>query len=122
MNRRLFLKRSGWGGMAAAAGCSLIPDGGVEPERLFFTASGKTCVIDSLGRALTTRLSDRIDKVRGGDEVIITKRGHALVRLVPMDDGGSSVDAALTTLLAIRGRSLPGPETMRDLIHEGRRW
>ena len=50
MNRRLFLKRSGWGGMAAAAGCSLIPDGGVEPERLFFTASGKTCVIDSLGQ------------------------------------------------------------------------
>ena len=50
MNRRLFLKRSGWGGMAAAAGCSLIPDGGVEPERLFFTASGKTCVIDSQGQ------------------------------------------------------------------------
>ena len=50
MNRRQFLKRSGWGGMAAAAGCSLIPDAGVEPERLFFTSSGKTCVINSLGQ------------------------------------------------------------------------
>lgn len=50
MNRRQFLKHSGWGGLAAAAGCSLIPDGGAEPERLFFTSSGKTCVINSLGQ------------------------------------------------------------------------
>lgn len=69
-----------------------------------------------------TRLSELLDKVNAGDEVIITKRGHAIARLVPMDDGGSSVEAALAALLEIRGRSLPGPESIRDLIDEGRRW
>ena len=69
-----------------------------------------------------TRLSELLDKVSAGDEVIITKRGHAIARLVPMDDGGSSVEAALAALLEVRGRSLHGPESIRDLIDEGRRW
>ncbi|NQW73284.1 MAG: type II toxin-antitoxin system Phd/YefM family antitoxin [Actinobacteria bacterium] len=69
-----------------------------------------------------TRLSELLDKVSAGDEVIITKRGRAIARLVPMDDGGRSVEAALAALLEVRGRSLPGPESIRDLIDEGRRW
>ena len=69
-----------------------------------------------------TRLSELLDKVSAGDEVIITKRGQAIARLVPMDDGGSSVEAALAALLEVRGRSLTGPESIRDLIDEGRRW
>ena len=39
-----------------------------------------------------------------------------------MDDSGSSVEAALAALLEVRGRSLAGAETVRDLIDEGRRW
>ena len=68
------------------------------------------------------RLSELLDKVSAGDEVIIMKRGHAIARLVLMDDSGSSVEAALAALLEVRGRSLAGAETVRDLISEGRRW
>jgi TolB protein len=50
MNRRQFLERSWLGSLTVASGCSLRPSGGRGPERLFFTASGKTCVIDSLGQ------------------------------------------------------------------------
>ena len=49
MNRRQFLERSWLGSLTVASGCSLLPSGGRGPERLFFTASGKTCVIDSRG-------------------------------------------------------------------------
>lgn len=52
----------------------------------------------------------------------ITKRGHAIARLVAMDDGSSAVEAALAALLEVRARALPGTETIRELIDEGRRW
>jgi prevent-host-death family protein len=69
-----------------------------------------------------TRLSELLDKVNAGEEVIITKRGHAIARLVAMDDGSSAVEAALAALLEVRARALPGTETIRELIDEGRRW
>ena len=50
MKRRQFLERSWLGSLTVASGCSLLPSGGRGPERLFFTASGKTCVIDSTGQ------------------------------------------------------------------------
>jgi hypothetical protein len=39
-----------------------------------------------------------------------------------MDDGSSAVEAALAALLEVRARALPGTETIRELIDEGRRW
>jgi hypothetical protein len=50
MNRRQFLERSWLGSLTVASGCALRPTGGRGPERLFFTSSGKTCVIDSTGQ------------------------------------------------------------------------
>lgn len=69
-----------------------------------------------------TRLSELLDKVNAGEEVIITKRGHAIARLVAMDEGGSAVEAALSALLEVQARALPGTESIRELIDEGRRW
>ena len=62
-----------------------------------------------------TRLSELLERVNAGEEVIITERGHAIARLVPRDDRGSSVEAALAALLEIRGRSLPSPESIQEL-------
>lgn len=50
MNRRQFLERSSLGLLTMAAGCSLRPQALGSTDRLFFTSSGKTCVIDGLGR------------------------------------------------------------------------
>ena len=50
MNRRQFLERSWLGSLTVASGCALRPPDGRGPEHLFFTASGKTCVIDSTGQ------------------------------------------------------------------------
>lgn len=69
-----------------------------------------------------TRLSELLERVNAGEEVIITKRGHAIARLVAMDDGSSAVEAALAALFEVRARALPGTETIRELIDEGRRW
>lgn len=68
-----------------------------------------------------TRLSELVDQVaKGGDDVVITRRGKAVARLVPVDEG-SQVEEALALLLAARAASLPGEGSLRDLIDEGRR-
>lgn len=68
-----------------------------------------------------TRLSELVSGVAGtGEEVVITRRGVPVARLVPMAQD-SSVEEALALLLAARQGSRPGPESLRDLIEDGRR-
>lgn len=67
-----------------------------------------------------TRLSELVDQVAsGGEEVLITKRGKPVARLLPVV-GGSQVEDALALLLAAREASKPGSQSLRDLIDEGR--
>lgn len=69
-----------------------------------------------------TRLSELVEQiVQGGDDVLITRRGKAVARLVPVTDV-SPIDGALALLLAARESSTPGTGTLRELIDEGRRW
>ena len=69
-----------------------------------------------------THLSELVDKVASGaDDVVITRRGKPVARLVPIEDN-SAVEHALALLLQVREASRPGPEAMKDLINEGRKW
>ncbi len=65
-------------------------------------------------------LSALVERACAGEEIVITRRGKAMVRLVPADDD-STVEAATAHLLAARLASSPGPQSLRDLIDEGRR-
>jgi prevent-host-death family protein len=69
-----------------------------------------------------THLSELVDQVAsGGEDVLITKRGRPVARLVPVPSGDSGVENALRLLLAAREASSPGPDSLRDLIDSGRR-
>ena len=69
-----------------------------------------------------THLSELVNQVsEEGTEIVITRRGTAVARIVPMDSE-SPVEAALARLLAAREGSTPGGGSLRDLIEEGRRW
>jgi prevent-host-death family protein len=68
-----------------------------------------------------TRLSELVEQIaRGGEDVLITKRGKPAARLVPVGSGDSTVEEALTLLLAARQASRPGDGTLRELIDDGR--
>ncbi len=69
-----------------------------------------------------THLSELVNQVsERGTEIVITRRGKAVARIVPVETD-SAVDIALSRLLAARQGSTPGDGSLRDLIEEGRRW
>jgi prevent-host-death family protein len=66
-------------------------------------------------------LSALVDRVATtGEEIVITRRGNPVAKLSPVNDE-SALESALRHLLAARSESQPGPESLRDLIDEGRR-
>lgn len=67
------------------------------------------------------QLSAIVERVAStGEEVLITRRGKPMARLVPVDDE-SAIESALAHLVAAREASRPGGGTLRELIDEGRR-
>ena len=68
-----------------------------------------------------TRLSELVEQVaNGGDDILITRRGKAVARLVPIDES-SEVERSLALLLAARESSKAGSGSLRELIDQGRR-
>jgi prevent-host-death family protein len=68
-----------------------------------------------------TRLSELVDQVAtNGEEVVITKRGRPVARLLPTASEESAVETALALLLAARQASVSGTSSLRDLIDDGR--
>ena len=68
-----------------------------------------------------TRLSELVDHVAtNGDEVVITKRGRPVARLMPTAAKASPVEDALALLMAAREASVAGSDSLRDLIDDGR--
>jgi prevent-host-death family protein len=69
------------------------------------------------------RLSSLLDMVESGEEIVITRNGKPVAKLVAA--GGRDLEKARQAaagLRAIRARSRPGPESLKDLINEGRRY
>lgn len=69
------------------------------------------------------RLTALLDQVEGGAEIVITRRGHPVARLVPIDSGFNRARARLVAAGlrdASRGLGLGG-DTIASLVAEGRR-
>jgi prevent-host-death family protein len=70
-----------------------------------------------------TRLGTLLDWVENGEEVLITRRGKAVARLVPVTDAFDRAKArrAMEGILdARRGVTLGDGLTLKDLVNEGR--
>ena len=70
-----------------------------------------------------TQLTALLDEVENGAEILITRRGKAIARLVPADNGPDRAKArrAVEGLrLASQGLTLDGI-AIADLVREGRR-
>jgi prevent-host-death family protein len=71
-----------------------------------------------------THLSELLDRVSQGEKIVITKRGHPVAMLVPLEKSASNLEQVIAEMLAWRDREGPrlGPKlTIRELINEGRR-
>lgn len=70
------------------------------------------------------RFSEILDRVENGEEVVITRRGKPIAKLVPMDSDADRREKARQAFEWMRemriGNSLGG-DTIRSLIEEGRR-
>lgn len=80
-------------------------------------------------RELRGRLSDFLARVREGHEVVVTERGRAVARIVPITGGRAldrAVDEGLVSPAPQRARSRPFPRTqshgsVSELVAEQRR-
>lgn len=73
---------------------------------------------------VTAQLSNLIEAVEQGDEVMVSRAGRPIARIIPARDEIDRMDsfAAIEEMKAIRQRSVLGPGlTLRDLIDDGRR-
>ena len=68
-----------------------------------------------------THLSALLDRVAAGENVLITKRGKPMARLVKADNGADAdIDAAIARLKALRADTILGAD-WKALRDEGRR-
>ncbi|MBU6277879.1 MAG: type II toxin-antitoxin system Phd/YefM family antitoxin [Actinomycetales bacterium] len=63
-----------------------------------------------------------LDAVISRDEVVITRDGEAVAILQAVTHPAEQAQSAIDALRAIGARAKPGPESIRELIDEGRRW
>ncbi len=69
-----------------------------------------------------THLSSLLERVERGEEVLITRHGKAVARLVPAAAGERArVDEAIAKLKSLRACSTLGGLSWRELRDEGRR-
>jgi len=70
------------------------------------------------------RLGALLDRVERGEEIMITRRGRAVARLVPADAGfdrSRARQAVENIINGSKGITLGPGLTIKDLINEGRR-
>jgi prevent-host-death family protein len=70
-----------------------------------------------------THLSELLEKVEGGQEIVITKHGTAVARLVPVKKKASAEErvAAIERIQELAAGLSLGKLKVKDLITEGRR-
>jgi prevent-host-death family protein len=70
-----------------------------------------------------TRLSELVDKVTAGEEFVITRRGVAVARLVPVNDvRASEIQQAVQELADFSAGRTVGAGGWKALRDAGRRW
>ena len=68
-----------------------------------------------------THLPALLERVAKGEEIIITKHGVPIARLVPVEDRGHrDVRSVIEELKIFRKGHTLGGVSVRDMIHEGR--
>ena len=70
------------------------------------------------------RLSELVDRAARGEEIVITRRGEQVARLMPPrapDAPGQARALAARIRRSRAGQSLGGGVSIRDMIEEGRR-
>lgn len=70
------------------------------------------------------RLSELVERAAHGEEIVITRRGEQVARLMPpqvLDASGQARDPAARIRKSRTGQGLGGAVSIRDLIEEGRR-
>ena len=68
------------------------------------------------------RLSELLRAAEAGRPVVITRRGRAVARLVPIEDDRVTDLALLGGELRRLRDEISGSLKVRDLVEEGRRW
>ncbi len=68
------------------------------------------------------RLSELLRAAEAGRTVVITRRGRAVARLVPIEDDRVTDLAVLGGELRRLRDEISGSLKVRDLVEEGRRW
>jgi prevent-host-death family protein len=69
-----------------------------------------------------THLSQLLDKVQQGEEIVITRRGRQVARLVPARSDAERGMDALTELREARKTVHLGGLCIREIIDEGRKY
>jgi prevent-host-death family protein len=67
-----------------------------------------------------TKFSELLEEAHGGREILVTRRGVPMAKLIPVSDRKSDILALLAGFDEIRATAKPGP-SVRSLIEEGRR-
>ncbi|MGE0520967.1 MAG: type II toxin-antitoxin system Phd/YefM family antitoxin, partial [Candidatus Binatia bacterium] len=69
------------------------------------------------------RLSELLARVERGEEIVITRHGHAVARLVPTADfDREAVQGAIDQIKELRSRQTLGDVDLQDLVNAGRRY
>ena len=74
--------------------------------------------------AAKNRLGGLLDRVERGEEIVITRRGKPVAKLVPLTPGFDREKArrAVESIIANSKGATLGGIKIKDLINEGRRW
>lgn len=67
-----------------------------------------------------TRFSELLETVHGGREVLVTRRGEPMARIVPIRDRKEDMAVLLEEFARIRASARPGP-SVRELREDGRK-
>ncbi|MCL2210151.1 MAG: type II toxin-antitoxin system Phd/YefM family antitoxin [Treponema sp.] len=70
-----------------------------------------------------THFSQLIEKVEGGEDFIITKRGKPVAKLIPYEEKKMTRKEAIEALIEMRKlyRGVPGDFDVREAIEDGRK-
>jgi prevent-host-death family protein len=69
------------------------------------------------------RLSELLARVELGEEIVITRHGHAVARLVPIAAAdGAGAQRAIERIKALRRQNALGDVDLKELVNAGRRY